>query len=1347
MSSKSARVPAHSSSNTKARTLRLVLASLCLIAFVTGTFLLQLVSDPQRTSVTETAGQAGDNSSEANVTTSLGGNKTIEQRALNGDSQVSNRKEETTRSLKPSRQGSRLDKQTEHSKAHSIGDESTGEVSFSTQASSISQAGENSQPAIKEMSDETVATHPLSSASLSDPAALSGSPSSGRRTRFPTAAQGTNPFTPQGQQSSETKIMSGPEVVPIIGPVSQDEDLRKLPYIPPTVSEDETRLKRHPDSSNHGVTDPARPFSPPSSPASMPSPSHNFDGVNAATSLSGLIPPDAHGDVGPNLYIQSVNSSIQIFSKSGSSIAGPTTFNSFFSALGASTPCGTSHNAGDGFVFYDHLASRWVVTDFAFNSFPGNSFYECVGVSKTSDPVAGGWWLYALQVDSSNPSFLGDYPKLALWPDAYYLSVNLFSSNVSFDGVRVYALNRSAMLNGTGAPNPSAVAFSISPATLGDAYSLVPATFRTGSPPPAGRPEYFLAINSSLNAGTLENQIFAWRFHVDFVTPGNSTFGVGAAHTPNGAITVNDFVDAFTNTTAIVPQPPGSPSLDSLGDRMMSPVVYQNLSGTESLWASHTVNNNENGTGPTAIRWYQFNVTGSAIPATAAQQQTFDNGADGLWRWMPSIAADTQGNMSIGYSVSGFTMDPAIRYAGRLGSDPLNSLAQGEAELIAGGGHQNASRWGDYSALAVDPSDNCTFWHTNEYYPSTSSSNWSTRIGSFRFPSCGLVCTTITGTVSGGGTICPGGSTTVTVNVSGGTLPYTVKLTNNGETQTGTVSQTQFIFTVSPAANTTYQVDIAMSHDTNNCPLTNSGGATVFVNTAPATPAITTSSAVCGGSTGNQAIGPSGVTTYAWTIMNGAITSATNTQTITYTAFASGSVTLGLTVTNAAGCGTSNSVGVPINPSPTAVDIALGGPQTVTVTGSSGTFTLTFKGQTTAALAFNATASTVQSKLSALTTIGVGGVTVTQSGNVYKVTFTGLQTGPQPLMTGAGSGGASVAVTFQVCAGSTGNQAGSPASSAYAWSISNGIITSANNIQNITYTAGGIGNVSLNLTVTNSSSCSTSSSTIVTIKPSALDRLSQSFPGNGGTGTVNVTPTDATCAWTASTSSTFINITSGSSGTGNGIVQYSVAANPGPSIRNNTIAIAGQTFTVYQGINFLDVPADDPFYNEIGKLSARGVTVGCGNGNYCENGPVTREQMAAFIMRAKGEFNPPPPGSQRFNDVPPSNQFYSFIDRLAVLQITVGCQTSPPLYCPSDPVKRDQMAAFILRGLGEFNPPAPATQRFGDVPPQNTFYNFVDRLAALQITLGCTPDHLMYCPNDSVTRAQMAAFLVRAFGL
>jgi VCBS repeat protein/S-layer family protein len=194
-----------------------------------------------------------------------------------------------------------------------------------------------------------------------------------------------------------------------------------------------------------------------------------------------------------------------------------------------------------------------------------------------------------------------------------------------------------------------------------------------------------------------------------------------------------------------------------------------------------------------------------------------------------------------------------------------------------------------------------------------------------------------------------------------------------------------------------------------------------------------------------------------------------------------------------------------------------------------------------------------------------------------------------------------------------------------------------------------------------------------------LDRDHQSFAGNGGTGAVNIT---SSCDWTASTTSTFITITSGSSGTGNGTVQYSVAANAGSTIRSDTITIAGQTFTVYQGINFLDVPSDHLFYNQIGKLSARGITVGCGGGNFCPEAIVTREQMAVFIIRGIGEFNPPTPGSQRYDDVPPTNVFYNFIDRMGALGITSGCSAMPPLYCPSVTVTRGQMAVFLVTAFG-----------------------------------------------------------------
>ena len=203
-------------------------------------------------------------------------------------------------------------------------------------------------------------------------------------------------------------------------------------------------------------------------------------------------------------------------------------------------------------------------------------------------------------------------------------------------------------------------------------------------------------VNSSSTAGTVETQVFVRRFHVDFATPANSTFGVGAAHTPDGIITVNGFKDAFSATTSDL-CPNGTVTttqwLDTLGDKIMYPLIYQNLGGVESIYADQTIllATDATLTGPTAVRWYQFNMTGNTIPATPTQQQDWNNGADGLFRWMPSINVDWQGNVAIGYSTSSTTLNPEIRYAGRLAGDPPNDMAQGEATLITAGGHQTTT--------------------------------------------------------------------------------------------------------------------------------------------------------------------------------------------------------------------------------------------------------------------------------------------------------------------------------------------------------------------------------------------------------------------------------------------------------------------------------------------------------------------------------------------------------------------------------------------------------------------------------------------------------------------------------
>ena len=501
-----------------------------------------------------------------------------------------------------------------------------------------------------------------------------------------------------------------PDVVQMVGPVRTTTDVRHLPYVAPKREVEERRLTRYPFPEDGA---------PPPLPAGfeqfqamlkkiwrptpkMPGPLLTFDGITAAQSGCGCFPPDSNGDVGPNHYVNAVNSSFRVFDKSGNPLTPATTFNSFFAPLGNSTPCGNNQNDGDPFIFYDQLADRWVISDFAFPGLPGSGpFFQCIGVSTSPDP-AGTYNLYAVQHEPTQTTWVGDYPKMALWDtggnpaqNAYFLTVNLFDGpSLGFEGVRVFALDRASML--TGGP-ANAIGFTLTAADVGASYSFVAANFRAGNPPPAGRDEFVLAIDSPATGGVTLTQVHGRLFHVDFVTPANSTFGVGPTHQPNAEITVDGFVDAFTNTTTrLVPQQGTAVRLDTLGDKIMTPVVYRFDGANESLWASNTVCTDAACTGPTGIRWYQFDVTGGAFPATPVQQQTWTNNNDGLWRWMSSIAVDQAGNTAIGYSVSSPSMFPGIRYAGRLSSDPPSDLGQGEATMFNGSGNEtdNRGRWG-----------------------------------------------------------------------------------------------------------------------------------------------------------------------------------------------------------------------------------------------------------------------------------------------------------------------------------------------------------------------------------------------------------------------------------------------------------------------------------------------------------------------------------------------------------------------------------------------------------------------------------------------------------------------------
>jgi hypothetical protein len=502
--------------------------------------------------------------------------------------------------------------------------------------------------------------------------------------------------------------------------------------------------------------------------AAAPSPDASFEGLDFANWGQGH-PPDTNGDVGPNYYIETINVSIGIYDKATGSRVAAFTFNSFMSQGNFGNLCDTN-NFGDPVVLYDSYEDRWFITDFAFKlDASGNvvnppGAFQCFAVSKTSDPVNGGWNFYSIAA----PGALNDYPKFGVWPDGIYMSANMFgySASGSYQGFHMWALNKQQMYNGE--PSPQVVDFA------GDSsdFTVIPANSRlqTGTPP-AGSPEYFVSTEQFLNALSI------YKFHVDWDKVSTSTFTgpvTAAAPTcwPNSAVT-----NASTPANAA----------DTLSIRAMAQAQYSNLGGAESLWVDHTVNRGEVplascGTGNAnnaTIRWYQANVTGGTVAANVVQGKTFDpEGANTFFRFMPALAVDRNGDLAITYTKSNSTTNPQIKYAGRLAGDPVNTLGQTEQTLIDGTGAQSGNcggsactRWGDYSGMSLDP-NGCTFWMSGEYY-ATTGLNHQTRIGSFHYPGCTTVGNgTLSGTVTDGANPISGatialGSRTTTTNGSG----------------------------------------------------------------------------------------------------------------------------------------------------------------------------------------------------------------------------------------------------------------------------------------------------------------------------------------------------------------------------------------------------------------------------------------------------------------------------------------------------------------------------------------------------------------------------------------------------
>ena len=436
----------------------------------------------------------------------------------------------------------------------------------------------------------------------------------------------------------------------------------------------------------------------------------SFDGVGVgitATYTDCCAPPDTNASVGATQVVQWVNLDFAVFDKStGALVAGPTAGNSIWAGFTAGN-C-DKNNDGDPLVKYDAQAGRWFMSQFSVTG--GPPFFQCIAVSTSADFVTTTWNRYAFSFGSNFP----DYPKVGVWPDAYYMSFNLFLNGVTFNGAAACAFDRGAMLAGAAATgqcfNVGKSFPSLMPSDLDGATGAV----GSSAPPPTGSPAFFA------NFGT--NSLNLWKFHVDFANSANTTL-------TSSALAVPAFSTACGGGTC-VPQAGTNNQLDSLADRLMYRLAYRNFTDHESLVVTHSVK----GSGSSAPRWYELRSLGNG---SFSVYQASSYAPDATYRWMGSAALDKLGNLAVGYSASSSTTNPGIRYSGRAAGDPLNQLRQ-ETIIFAGTGSQTGTlhRWGDYSSMALDPSDDCTFWYTTEYLKASGTFNWSTRIASFKFPGC-----------------------------------------------------------------------------------------------------------------------------------------------------------------------------------------------------------------------------------------------------------------------------------------------------------------------------------------------------------------------------------------------------------------------------------------------------------------------------------------------------------------------------------------------------------------------------------------------------------------------------------
>lgn len=489
-------------------------------------------------------------------------------------------------------------------------------------------------------------------------------------------------------------ILVGAEQVEIVAPTLFSGSLLDLPRVRIGSQDAVPNM-----ATGHSRQSEAFVLDPP--PAAFPVPILNFDGHG----FTGVHPPSMFGDVGMSHYIQTVagGTVFTVYNKADGSIAaGPSSLSDLDTA--------NCEPLGIPLVLYDHLAGRWLMSAVA-----SQDYGLCVFVSQTEDPISGGWFQYSF----TTPSY-PDYAMYAVWPDAYYVTTN------EAEGA-AYALQREQMLAGAAA---SMQRFTLPDLDGFGFQALTPTDLDGANLPPAGAPAWFVRHRDDEVHEPTANDPSAdfleiWAFSVDWATPADSTFAKVQD------LELSDFSSDLCGLISFscFPQPdPASTLLDPLREVVMWRSVYRHFGTHQALVGSFVTD--VDGSDHGGVRWFELRKVGK-VPWSLFQEGT--HAPDGDNRWLSSIALDREGNIGLGYNITSYTTYPGLRYTGRLATDPLGTL-RSETVLVEGSASSFSNRYGNQSALTVDPVDGCTFWFTGEY--NAAAAAWSTRIGTFSLCEC-----------------------------------------------------------------------------------------------------------------------------------------------------------------------------------------------------------------------------------------------------------------------------------------------------------------------------------------------------------------------------------------------------------------------------------------------------------------------------------------------------------------------------------------------------------------------------------------------------------------------------------